>query len=188
MNNLKLKTILSLEVVQEIKNRIKKHHELYDSKVTSTLWEEILYKSFIKNNLNASWAIYGHQSGTDIECEGVKISCKSGVIKGKKIKKLVVSSYRTTSYGNLNEKLEYLDQKHEDVIFSLVNTDANNYKIYTFKQPTVKNLDWSDTCSQWKAHDSNWNEFRICKKMSDQFWMHLSMDHWCSWGIEVYDL
>ena len=32
------------------------------------------------------------------------------------------------------------------------------------------------------------NEFKISKSMSDQFWMHLSLDHWDQWGIKIYDL
>jgi hypothetical protein len=130
----------------------------------------------------------GHQSGTDVTCEGVMISCKSGVIKGKKIKKLVVSSYRTTSLKTIEEKKIFLDQKHEDVIFSLVH-DNNAYKIYAFIQPQISNLEWLETKGQWKACDKIlWNEFKISKSMSDQFWMHLSIDHWNNWGIKIYDL
>ena len=88
---------------------------------------------------------------------------------------------------SLEEKLNYLDQQHEDVIFSLV-YDEDKYKIYAFNQPKVKNLEWKETKGQWKTVDSDWNEFKICKKMSDQFWMHLSLDHWNSWGIKIYDL
>jgi hypothetical protein len=185
---LKLDILLSDNILNEIRDKIKKHHELYENKVTSSNWEEILHKSFIKNNLNSSWNMNGHQSGTDVTCEGVMISCKSGVIKGKKIKKLVVSSYRTTSLKTIEEKKIFLDQKHEDVIFSLV-YDNNAYKIYAFIQPQVSNLEWLETKGQWKACDKIlWNEFKISKSMSDQFWMHLSIDHWNNWGIKIYDL
>jgi hypothetical protein len=43
----KLDIILANNVIEEIKHRIIKHHELYDSKISSILWEEILYKSLI---------------------------------------------------------------------------------------------------------------------------------------------
>lgn len=188
-DNLKLDVLLSDNVLKEIKSRIIKHHELYDQKISSTLWEETLHKSFVSNNLKSSWKTYGHQSGTDVECEGVQISCKSGVVKGKKIKKLVISSYRTTSLKTIEEKVDYLDQKHEDIIFSLVSTDDNQYKIYVFTQPKVKQLDWKETKGQWRTVDENtWNEFKISKSMSDQFWMNLSLDHWNIWGVKVYDL
>lgn len=188
-NELKLDTLLSKNVLEEIKIRITKHHELYDSKISSILWEEILHKSFVKNNLNSKWSQYGHQAGTDVECEGVKISCKSGVIKGKKIKKLVISSYRTTSLKTIEEKKNYLDLKHEDVIYSLV-YDQDKYKIFVFTQPKVSDMEWTETKGQWKAvdKDNTWNEFKISKSMSDQFWMNLSMDHWNKWGIKIYDL
>lgn len=186
--NLKLDQILSNNTLEEIKKRIIKHHELYDSKITSTLWEEILHKSFISSNLNSKWKMYGHQSGCDVECENIKISCKSGVVKGKKIKKLSISSYRTTSLKTIEEKLNYLDKVHEDVIFSLVH-DGQKYKIFTFIQPKVKNLTWQETKGQWKALDKHsWNEFKIAKNMSDQFWMNLSLDNWNQWGINIYDL
>lgn len=180
--------ILTSNVIEEIKKRIIKHHELYDSKISSVLWEEILHKSFLKNNMNSKWSMYGHQSGTDIECDGKLISCKSGTIKGKKIKKLCISSYRTTSLKTIEEKLEFLDKCHEDVILSLVH-DGTNYKIYAFTQPKVSGLVWLETKGQWKAHDKTlWNEFRITKSMSDQFWMNLSIDNWHHWGIKTYDL
>ena len=184
----KVDLLLTNSVIEEIKNRITKHHELYDSKITSTLWEEILHKSFIKNNMNSNWNMYGHQSGSDVECEGVQISCKSGIIKGKKIKKLSISSYRTTALKTIEEKIAYLDKQHEDIIFSLV-FDNEKYKIFTFIQPKVGLLEWTETKSQWKAIDKEiWNEFKISKSMSDQFWMNLSMDNWEKWGIKVYDL
>jgi len=185
----KLDILLSDSVIEEIKERIKKHHELYDNKVSSTLWEEILHKSFLKNNLKSDWNMNGHGAGTDVKCEDISISCKSGVIKGKKIKKLNISSYRTTSLKTIQEKINYLDQKHEDIIFSLVH-DSQKYKIFVFIQPKVSNLIWTETKGQWKAvdKDNTWNEFKISKSMSDQFWMNLSMDHWDKWGIKVYDL
>lgn len=185
----KLDVLLSENVINEIKERIRKHHELYDNKVSSTFWEEILHKSFLINNLKSSWNMNGHGAGTDVKCEDISISCKSGVIKGKKIKKLSISSYRTTSLKTIQEKVNYLDEKHEDIIFSLVH-DGQKYKIFVFIQPKVSDLSWSETKGQWKAvdKDNTWNEFKISKSMSDQFWMNLSMDHWDKWGIKIYDL
>jgi hypothetical protein len=185
----KLDVLLSDSVIDEIKERIKKHHELYDNKVSSTLWEEILHKSFLKNSLKSNWNMNGHGAGTDVKCEDISISCKSGVIKGKKIKKLSISSYRTTSLKTIQEKVNYLDEKHEDIIFSLVH-DEQKYKIFVFIQPKVSDLCWVETKGQWKAvdKDNTWNEFKISKSMSDQFWMNLSMDHWNKWGIKIYDL
>lgn len=187
--HLKLKELLSDNVIEEIQRRIIKHHELYDSKVSSVLWEEILYKSFLANGLKSEWNMGGHGAGTDVKCEGVSISCKSGIIKGKKIKKLNISSYRTTSLKTIEEKLEYLDKQHEDVIFSLVH-DNQKYKIFVFQQPKISHLSWNETKGQWKAVDKDvtWNEFKISKNMSDQFWMNLSLDNWDKWGIKVYDL
>lgn len=185
----KLDVLLSENVINEIKERIRKHHELYDNKVSSTFWEEILHKSFLINNLKSSWNMNGHGAGTDVKCEDISISCKSGVIKGKKIKKLSISSYRTTSLKTIQEKVNYLDEKHEDIIFSLVH-DGQKYKIFVFIQPKVSDLSWVETKGQWKAvdKDNTWNEFKISKSMSDQFWMNLSMDHWDKWGIKIYDL
>ena len=37
-------------------------------------------------NLKSEWNMGGHGAGTDVKCEDISISCKSGVIKGKKIK------------------------------------------------------------------------------------------------------
>lgn len=99
-----------------------------------------------------------------------------------------MSSYLNNFFKDDRRKKIFLDQKHEDVIFSLVH-DNNAYKIYSFIQPQVSNLEWLETKGQWKACDKIlWNEFKISKSMSDQFWMYLSIDHWNNWGIKIYDL
>ena len=47
---------------------------------------------------------------------------------------------------------KYLDEKHEDIIFSLVH-DGQKYKIFVFIQPKISNLNWSENKGQWKAVD-----------------------------------
>ena len=79
LESLKLDILLSDSIINEIKDRIKKHHELYDNKVSSILWEEILFKSFKSNNLKADGNMGGHGAGTDVKCEDISISCKSAL-------------------------------------------------------------------------------------------------------------
>lgn len=180
--------LLTISVLQEIKDRINKHHELYDTKVSGELWEQILHKSFVKSNLDSSWKPSSHSIGTDIICENIKISCKSGDLKGKKSSKLVVSSYRTTKYDTLEQKLAFLDTSHEDIIFSLVHHN-NKYKIFTYVQPLVSTLNWTEKNGDFSAIDLNTgNQFKLAKKMSSQFWMYLNMNNWNMWGYNIYDL
>ena len=185
---LKKDLLLSENVLQEIKNRINLHHQLYDMKVSSNFWEEILHKAFLKSNINSIWNCGSHKVGTDIVAEGVNISCKSGVVLGKKTKKLSVSSHRTTALKSLDEKKIFLDTQHEDIIFSLVLIE-NNYKLFVYEKPLIFNLQWIEKSGGWSAiDDKTGNSFKISRKMSDQFWMFLNMNNWNMWGYAIHDL
>jgi hypothetical protein len=185
---LKKDLLLSENVLQEIKNCIYLHHQIYDIKVSGELWENILHKSFVKCNLNSVWNSNSHRIGTDIIVEGVNVSCKSGSYIGKKVKKLVISSHRTTKLKTIEEKKKFLDSPHEDVILSLVE-ENNKYKLFVYNKPLISNLQWIEESGGWSAiDDKTGNSFKISRKMSDQFWMYLNMNNWNIWGYTIHDL
>ena len=77
-------------------------------------------------NLKCHFHGDSHKSGADIIVEGLKhnrISCKSGIINyNKKLNiflDLEISGCRTSSHKTINEKLIYIDNNHEDIIYSL---------------------------------------------------------------------
>ena len=81
-------------VLQNIKNRIRLHHQLYETlPVKDKYWEYTLSNSFKDANFKCKWDPDSHNAGKDITVEGLKyerISCKSGMIKyGKRKKKTI---------------------------------------------------------------------------------------------------
>jgi hypothetical protein len=168
-----MKDLLTPQIKEEIQNRINAHHTLYDTiKIDSLYWEHILAKSLQTEYSNVEWVVGSHGVGTDIICEGIKISCKGGVISGKKVPKLTVSSHRTTQYETLGDKLNYLKRPHEDVIYSLAHYE-NSYRLTLFTPPNVENFVWNETKTKWRGTDNVGNVLDIVKKMSDQYWMKL---------------
>lgn len=169
-------SILTSQVLSNISKRIKLHHELYEIKVSASLWEETLHRAFLDVGFLSVWNKNGHQVGADVVVDGFRISCKSGEITGKKQQRLVISSHRTTRFKTLKEKIAFLSEQHEDEIFSLVN-ERDKYTIYTFNKPDVSQLDWVETGSGWSASDVYGSQFSITRSMSDQFWMKISTSY-----------
>lgn len=181
--------MINQKVIDEIRRRINLHHELYDTKVSSTFWEEIYSKSLAACGEENDWKPdNSHRKGLDVEKhDGFKISCKSGTIQGKKDPKLVVSSHRTTSYKTIEEKITFLSESHQDLIISLVETGEKKYKILIYESPNVSNLDWYKTNSGWEAKDKI-GVYKIQKKMSDQFWFEYKLSksqEWCYYEMDL---
>jgi hypothetical protein len=187
-----LDTILNDSVVQSIKHRITEHHKLYTQKVSGTIWEELLHRAFCDNGLKSGWKDGSHSSGADVSCEEIAISCKSGIVKFKKkdfSRTLQISSHRTQKYKTIEEKAEFINKKHQDIIFSLVRHEkTKEYNLYAFVQPKVSSTGWDENTSKWSWKDENSNKFEITKQTSDQLWMKLSLNNWEKWGKKVYNL
>lgn len=183
----KINTVLTSEVIENIQKRIKQHHELYNIKVSSTLWEETLYRACTSAKIDCQWDMESHRIGTDIVANDLKISCKTGNMLGVKVNRLEISSHRTSRFKKLEDKLEFLSKEHEDIIMSLVSKEKK-YQIYVFKKPKLSDLEWTEIPSGWNATDEMGNKFNISKQMSGQLWMRLSMQNWDRWGTAIYDL
>jgi len=180
--------MIPVNVLQSIKKRISLHHQLYEVKVSASLWEETLHRSFLDANLSSHWNKSGHQSGADVVANNVRFACKSGEIMGKRDPKLSISSHRTTSYKTIEDKLKFLSENHEDVIASLVNTSEQEYSVLLFERPKLHDLPWVETSAGWAATNEDGSSFTITKSMSDQLWMKLNLKTWDNWGISRHDL
>lgn len=181
-----MKTVkVSKELLQEISYRIGLHHELYDFKIDSLAWENILHKSFLKCGINSKWITGSHSEGVDIYVDGIRISCKGGTISGKRNPRLKISSHRTTRFKTLEEKINFISENHEDVIWSLVQIDSSTYRLHIFEKPDFKLFDWSVTKSGWSAV-SGLNRASISRSMSDQLWFDLDYETMLN-EIEYHD-
>jgi hypothetical protein len=85
----------------------------------------------------------------------MRISCKSGTINfNKKLSinlNLEISGCRTSSHKTINEKLIYLDNNHEDIIYSLSSTllfKYNKYILNIFIPPKFSELNWTQVITE----------------------------------------
>lgn len=181
--------MISEQVLNEIRRRINLHHELYDTKISSNFWEEIYSKSLKVCGVDNDWkADNSHRQGLDVALkDGFKISCKSGLISGKKDPKLVVSSYRTTKHKTIEEKIKFISENHQDLVISLVEIEEKKYKVFIYESPDVSKLEWHETGSGWAAEDEK-GSYKIQKSMSDQFWFEYRLnksEDWCYYEMDL---
>ena len=164
---------------ESLQDDFRNYHRLLTVPIRGEIWEDLLFRSLIKQSSNIEWDCGSHRVGTDIVFNGTKISCKSGQVKGKKDPRLVISSHRTTSYSTLEEKLKYLSESHEDIFFCLnyefVNQKTHKYRLFVFES---KDVDYNEL--SWKETDSGWDgngKFiaKIKKTMSDQLWLQFPL-------------
>ena len=201
------KEICPASVLQNIKSNIKNLHKavpLNYPPIHGEYWECILTNSFRDANFNCIW--YGekeknHKPGTDITVSGLtheNISCKSGDIKYNKkkciIESLTISSYRTTEYKTIDEKLNYIDNGHEDIVYSLSSTfyrSRNKYILTIFTQPKFKQMVWKKVITKknkvnYISSKVNGVCARINDSQSDQLWY--TLDYNCPLILERHEI
>ena len=168
------------------------HHQLYQTlTIKDKYWECILAQSFIDANFICNWNPESHEAGRDISVDGLKykrISCKSGtwsyLKRKKRLGQLNISSYRTTKYKTIEEKLKYIDSDHEDIIYSLSSTFFKSKKKYIltiFTPPKFKKLTWEMHTSKKNRIDYKSTKLdgviaKINSTQSDQLWYKLDYD------------
>lgn len=201
------KEICPSSVIKNIKSNIKNLHKVVPSNyppIQGDYWECILTNSFREANFNCIW--YGekekkHKSGTDITVSGItheNISCKSGDIKYNDKKciyeTIKISSYRTTSLKTIDEKLNYIDSEHEDIVYSLSSSfyySRNKYVLTIFTQPKFKQLDWKKVLTDknnvnYISSKVNGVCATINESQSDQLWYTLDYD--CPLILERHEI
>ena len=107
-----------------LKKKIIKHHELYRYPVKAELWEDIWDQCINPNG--SKWKGGGHQSTADTHDETLKVSYqnKSGQIDGHYVN---ITSHRTKKHITFEEKLEFISQNHCDK-YVLLSRDENEWK------------------------------------------------------------
>ena len=164
------------KLTENLLEKFKEYHSLLEVPINGIIWENLLFNCLSIQSDNVNWSYKSHQTGEDINFEGIGISCKGGRLQGKNKDKLKISSYRTTIYKTLDEKLDYFNDKHEDIYFCLCYEETkigHKYKLYTFNSNVLdyRNLTWEKTKRGWKG-DGKFLA-KIESSMSDQLWLWL---------------
>lgn len=172
----------------EIKAQVLAWNSFSSFPLKGELWEERLKLAFENAGYPTDWKPDGnHIPGVDFSLidQDISFSCKSGKLKNGV---LTISSYRTTKYKTLNEKLDYHDSKlakpfsHYAV---LVRDDDNKQQhclIIEKSYISAKTLTWKQNVGSrgksvgkltgWTG-SSDSVDMKIQKSMSDQFWYYL---------------
>ena len=143
------------QLCDTIKDVVSSHHKIYDLPVLGEYWENVLSKSLRANGINNDWTPdLNHVQGLDMIVEGnLRISCKSGQIMGRQQSDLKFSGSRMTKYETLQDKLDYLSDKKEDIYMLLSrskrdwNKGERKYSFIAFPSDILQygTLNWVDT-------------------------------------------
>ena len=150
-------------------------------------WENILNNSLIEIGFKTEWEPGSHKVGADVEIiGGVKngrISCKGGSLTDKSTRPSIsISSFRTTKFKTLDEKLSYFDEGHEDVVFSLASVKPLKKDNFTLKYILsiffplkFSSMNWHKNGDDWSGEDGIYKAW-IAYKMSEQLWYKVPLD------------
>lgn len=149
--------------------------------ISGIVWEEIIDRTLTGSGLESEWELGSHSPGCDIVSGDVSFSVKSGQIKGKKKPKLSISSFRTTQYKTLQEKLDFFDNKGKNFSHYLVIAREEgegffNYKVYVIGADIVSasKREWETKGYGWTTKDDGSGiSMKIMKSMSDQVWIYI---------------
>jgi hypothetical protein len=179
--------ILSDEVLSNIKEKIRTHHQLYRFPVKAELWEDIFDQCI---NPNSDWEGGGHSVGADIiACtdelfnKGARLQLKSGELNSKN-GTLKWNGHRTTQYNTIEEKIDFISNNHYDY-YVMLSRDKSVWKLgkkvyhlFIFRSDMIdySSLNWSEKINKW-GKLSGWRgintvpyKAEINRSMSDQLW------------------
>lgn len=179
-------------MIEQIKQKLEQHHQLYRFPVKGELWEDIFDQ--VINGNNGDWNMGGHDVGTDVvsHSDGLRYQNKAGVIDIEK-GTLVWSGHRTTKHKTLNEKVEFISENHCDKYIMLArnkkewDNGIRRYYLLSFDSDLIdyNQLNWEEslspknnTISGWVGKNENLNySAKIVKSMSDQLWTEARIDY-----------
>ena len=108
-------TIHNVTLISQIWYFLKRHHELYRTPIKDVYWEDGWDQSINPNG--STWKPCGHQSGADTKLENQENSesyqNKSGQLLKNKTQ-VKISSHRTSKYKTLEDKVNFISEKHCD--------------------------------------------------------------------------
>ena len=156
--------------------------------IKAEIFEELISRHALDPmGIPNAWEPGSHKQGADIDIpqELYSFSVKSAKISGVNKKKMSISSFRTTAYPTLKEKLDFIDGDGKNFSHYLVLAREEDEKGRTRKYTVLvipadlfiaKDLVWVEINSGWKSMEK-YDEERgyamvIQRKMSDQLWIY----------------
>lgn len=171
---------------ENFENKLEHYHNLFPDNMLSGEHLETLFKQcFLKNT---EIKHIEHKEGSHKKQDYIittkdninsKISIKSGTIKNNL---LTFSSYRTTSYKTIEEKLNYIDKNHYDYQLNLAKKHpwkkTKEYVLMLFKEEQfkIKDLKFIESEKCWTGQNHNF-VVKINKSQSDQLWYTVNLNN-----------
>jgi hypothetical protein len=179
-------------MIQEIKTKLKQHHELYRFPVKAELWEDIFDQ--VINSGSLGWDMGNHNVGTDVvsKSDGIRYQNKAGNIDLKN-GTITWSGHRTTKHKTIEEKISFISENHCDKYVMLARNSKEwergikKYYLLTFDSSLIdySKLEWNEYVSKdgdkiagWSGKNENLPySAKITKTMSDQLWTEAKINY-----------
>lgn len=184
-------TILNLETFgRKLEEEIFAFSHMSRATISGLIWEERIFNALLIMDLEPKWKMGSHNSGMDIEVCDYKFSAKSQRIKNKTFD---FSSFRTTEFEELEDKLCFIDGDGKNFTHYLIlsKKELKNiiiYRIFLIEADFIQasNFTWYETFGKrkknigkptgWATNIENGIQLKISKKMSDQLWICIDKD------------
>lgn len=155
-------------------------------------WEELIWAALVfmfGGEKKVDWNPQSHEKSVDIKVkingDALKISAKAGEIKNNKI---IISSYRLTTFDNLDDKLNFIKNQHNSFDFYLIcarKIGKDSITYYVIKIPSEKMApSWLTDKNNWTKSSQGYNlkenlgfNAKIVFKMSNQLWYSVPIDY-----------
>ena len=165
------------QLCDTITSVVTSHHKIYDLPVLGEYWENVLSKSLKANGIDNDWTPdLNHVQGLDMIIEDkLRVSCKSGQIMGKEQNDLKFSGSRMTKYKTLEDKLNYLSVKKEDVYMLLSRSKKDwdkgerKYSFIAFPSDILQynSMNWVDTFATKGSNAGKLNGHKASNEVLD---------------------
>lgn len=166
---------MELKFADYIEEEIDRYKEQFPRlPVRAEVFEHIIYNCLFKVGFtddDIRWKPGSHKTGGDLYVNDVHVQCKGGTLSNTK---LIISGQRTTSFNTIEEKINFLSDKKEDVYLCLAKTKTH-YKLLSFDSSVVdfgKSDEWVCTNAGWE-YSRKGVQIKIVRNMSDQVWINI---------------
>jgi hypothetical protein len=161
---------------EAIKNRLKLHHQVYDSRCKDVYLEENFHKALLSLNIANVWKSGSHNVKFDIVTNGPDIGIKSGKIDFK-LNLLEYSGSRLGSHDTIEKKIQFLEKNKPHYTFFMAQKEnCNSYFFCVLKNSVITyKLDWKQNGKKFIAESEKYR-FEIRESMSSQLWTEIDLD------------
>ena len=173
---------LDNKVIENLKNKLLKHHDLYKKiRCKAEYLEELLSMSLVSEGYNVEWKPASHEKKRDLIVNGEDLSVKSGVLMPQK-KVIEISGHRLTRFNrNFDEITAYLNKSTDTlcVYNPQKKSEAHKYSLAIIKKEKFSSLkvdEWKPKGKSYIQQNHFGTQFTIHNSMSDQIWWQVSIN------------